>query len=132
MATGCLEQLTLWNLGQQQVTVAFDGGSLVTDAGLLAIRALDKELGVIAELARGFPDPRAQKFVTHSCEALLTQQVYHILADYADCNDAQRLRQDPLFQTLADVAPDDERPLASGSTLARFPPAFTRRPAEMP
>jgi Transposase DDE domain group 1 len=132
MATGCLEQLTLWDLGPQQVTVAFDGGALVTDAGLLALRALDKELGVIAELARRFPDPRAQKFVTHSRAAILTQQVYQILADYADCNDAQRLRHDPLFQTIADVSPAAERPLASGSTLARFHQAYTRRQAELP
>jgi hypothetical protein len=132
MATDCSEQLTLWDLGQQQVTVDFDGGCLVTDAGLLALRTLDKELGVIADLARRFPDPRAQKFVTHSREAILTQQVYQILADYADCNDAQQLRHDPLFQTLADVSPAAEQPLASGSTLARFQQAFTRRQAEVP
>ena len=132
MATGCLEQLTLWELGPQQVTVAFDGGSLVTDAGLLPLRALDKALGVIAELARRFPDPRTQKFVIHSREAILTQQVYQILAAYADCNDAQQLRHDPLFQTVVDVTPTAERPLASGSTLARFQQAFTRRQAELP
>jgi hypothetical protein len=132
MPTGCSEQLTLWDLGPQQVTVDFEGGCLVTDAGLLALRALDKELGVIAELARRFPDPRSQKFVTHSCEAILTQQVYQILAGYADCNDAQQLRHDPLFQTLADVSPSAEQPLASGSTLARFQQAFTRRQAEVP
>lgn len=132
MTTGCSEQLTLWDLGPQQVTVAFDGGCLVTDAGLLALRALDKQLGVIAELARRFPDPRAQEFVTHSREAILTQQVYQILADYADCNDAQQVRHDPLFQTLADVSPSAEQPLASGSTLARFQQAFTRRQAELP
>jgi hypothetical protein len=132
MPTGCSEQLTLWALGPQQVTVDFDGGCLVTDAGLLALRALDKELGVIAELARRFPDPRSQKLVTHSCEAILTQQVYQILAGYADCNDAQQLRHDPLFQTLADVSPSAEQPLASGSTLARFQQAFTRRQAEVP
>jgi DDE family transposase len=132
MATDCLEQLTLWDLGPQQVTVAFDGGSLVTDAGLLALRALDKELGVLADLAQRFPDPRAQQFVTHSCAALLTQQVYQILAAYADCNDAQQLRHDPLFQTVADVSPTAARPLASGSTLARFQQAYTRRQAEVP
>ena len=132
MTTGCLEQLTLWDLGSQQVTVGFDGGCLVTDAGLLGLRNLDKELGVISELASRFPDPRSQKLVTHSCEAILTQQVYQILAGYPDCNDAQQLRHDPLFQTLADVSPSVERTLASGSTLARFQQAFTRRQAEVP
>ena len=132
MTTDCAAQLTFWHLSPQQVTVDFAGGSLVTDAGLLAIRALDKDLDILAALARRFPDPRAQKFVTHSCEAILTQQVYQILADYADCNDAHVLRHDPLFQTVAGVSPSAEQPLASGSTLARFQQAFTRRQAERP
>jgi hypothetical protein len=132
MATDCPQQLTLWNLGTQQVTVDFDGGRVVSDAGLLAIRQLDKTLGVLAELASRLPDPRAQKYVTHSGERLLTQQVYQILAGYPDCNDAQQLRADPLFQTLADLAPDGDQALASGSTLARFQQAYTRRDAELP
>ena len=132
MPTDCCQQLTLWHLGQQQLTVTFDGGQLVTDAGLLAIRELDKGLGVLADLAQRLPDPRSQKYVTHTREAILTQQVYQILADYADCNDADSVRADPLFQTLADVSPHEDHPLASGSTLARFMQAFTRRQAELP
>src|SRR5262249_57989113 len=42
------------------------------------------------------------------------------------------LRHDPLFQTLVDVPPDAEQPLASGSTLNRFHHAYTRRQAELP
>src|SRR5215210_1433527 len=92
MRTDCSEQLTLWNIDRQHVTVDFHGGQLVSDAGLLGLRTLDQELGVLTELARRLPDPRAQKFVEHSREALLTQQVYQILAGYPDCNDAQTLR----------------------------------------
>jgi hypothetical protein len=132
MATGRSEQLTFWEIGQQQVTVDFDGGTLVTDAGLISICALDKKLGVLAEIASRLPDPRAQKLVTHTRLAILTQEVYQILADYPDCNDAQGLRHDPLFQTLVGVSPDADQPLASGSTLARFQHAFTRRQAELP
>ncbi len=125
-------QFTLWNLGPQQLRVAFDGGRIVSDAGLLAVRALERPLRVIADLAERLPDPRSPKFIHHSAEALLTQEVYQFLAGYPDSNDAQELRDDPLFQILADVAPDAERPLASGSTLARFQYAFTRREAELP
>jgi len=132
MPADCFRQLTLWDLGPQQVTVDFQGGSVVTDAGLLPLRLLDRELGVLAELARRLPDPRAQKFVTHSLEAILTQEVYQILAGYPDGNDAQALRHDPLFQTLVNVSPSDAPPLASGSTLNRFHHAFTRREAELP
>jgi Transposase DDE domain group 1 len=132
MTTDCSEQLTFWELGRQQVTVDFEGGRVVTDAGLLPIRLLDRELGVLSEIARRLPDPRAQQFVTHTREAILTQDVYQILAGYPDGNDAQTLRADPLFQALVGVAPVDEQPLASGSTLNRFHHAFTRRQAELP
>src|SRR5260370_3501267 len=123
---------TLWNLGPQQLRVAFDGGRIVSDAGLLAVRALERPLRVIADLAERLPDPRSPKFIHHSAEALLTQEVYQFLAGYPDNNDAQELRSDPLFQILADVSPDADRPLASGSTLARFQYAYTRRQAELP
>jgi hypothetical protein len=126
------QHFTLWNVGSQQLQVAFDGGSLVSDAGLLAVRALEKPLRVIADLAQRLPDPRSRKYIEHSAEALLTQAVYQILAGYPDFNDAQQLRDDPLFQILADVSPDADNPLASPSTLARFQYAFTRRQAELP
>ena len=123
---------TLWNVGSQQLQLAFDGGCLVSDAGLLAVRALEKPLRVIADLAQRLPDPRSPKYIEHSAEAILTQAVYQILAGYPDFNDAQQLRDDPLFQILADVSPDADNPLASPSTLARFQYAFTRRQAELP
>jgi Transposase DDE domain group 1 len=126
------DHLTLWNVGPQQLLVDFHGGRIVSDAGLLAVRALERPLRIIADLAPQLPDPRAPKFVRHSVEALLTQEVYALLAGYPDHNDADDLRHDPLFQILADVSPDAEQPLASGSTLARFQYAFTRRQAELP
>ncbi len=132
MVTECPKQLTFWKMGRQEVTASFDGGRVVSDTGLLSIRHFEKKLGILADLAKQLPDPRSQNYVTHSREALLTQHVYQILAGYADCNDAQALRNDPLFQTLLDVSPDSEHELASGSTLARFHYAYTRRDAELP
>src|SRR5215471_8812413 len=126
------QHFTLWDVGPQQLRVAFDGGRIVSDAGLLAVRAVERPLRVIAELAERLPDPRSPKFIEHSAEALLTQAVYQILAGYPDCNDADALRHDPLFQILADVGPDADHPLASPSTLARFQYAYTRRQAELP
>src|SRR4029434_3502831 len=107
-------------------TADFDGGRVVTDAGLLAIRLLDKELGVLATVAQRLPDPRAQPFVMHSREALVTQEVYQILAGYPDGNDAQALRGDPLFQTLVGVAPDGGRPLASRGGARQGDPGARR------
>ncbi len=98
--------LTLWNLGSQQIHVAFEGARIVSDAGLLAARAPEKPLGVIADLAQRFPDPRSPQFIHHSVEAPLTQQVYQLLAGYPDGHDAQTPRDDRLFQILPDVSPD--------------------------
>ncbi len=132
MAPNVTDHFTLWNLGPQQFLLDFNGGRIVSDAGLLAVRALERPLRVIADLAPRLPDPRSPEFIRHSVEAILTQEVYALLAGYPDYNDADDLRSDPLFQILADVSPDAEQPLASGSTLARFQYAFTRRQAELP
>src|SRR5438445_13627839 len=99
MSTDCFQQLTFWDLGTQQVTVDFYGGRVVTDAGLLPMRLLDKELNVLSAIAERLPDPRAQKFVTHSREALLNQEDYQILAGYPDGNDDQLLHKHPLVQS---------------------------------
>jgi hypothetical protein len=124
--------LNLPAIHRQGVAIAFDAPPIVSDTGLLGLRELDQKLGYLADLARRLPDPRSQDFVTHTVEQILAQQVYQILADYPDCNDANSLRTDPLFQVLAGVDPHPERPLASGSTLARFQYAFTRRQCELP
>jgi hypothetical protein len=123
---------TLAKAHRQPVAVAFDGPDIVSDTGLLTLRDLDRRLGYLADLARRLPDPRAQQFVTHPAEEILAQQVYQILADYPDCNDADSLRTDPLFQVLAGAEPGPDRPLACGSTLARFQYAFTRRQRHIP
>ena len=118
--TECREQLELFEVGRQVITVDFEGGDVVADAGLLPIRQLDQQLGILAEAARRLPDPRSPLFIQHSVEALLAQRVYQILAGYPDGNDAQLLKHDPLFKTLVGASPDSEIPLASGSTLNRF------------
>src|ERR1044072_5734573 len=126
-------QFTFWKVGSQEVHVDFAGGRIVSDTGLLALRAFDKHLGVVAGFAQRLLDPRSPHFITHSKESLLTQEVYQILAGYPDGNDADTLRHDPLFKTLLDQpADEDSAPLASRSTLNRFLYASTRRDAQLP
>ena len=120
-----------WKVGSQPLVVDFQAGCLVEDAGLLAVRELDVSLGVLADLAARLPDPRSPKYIEHSLESLLVQQVYQILAGYPDGNDADRCRDDALFQILQGFAPDPERPLASTSTLNRYLHGYTRRDAQL-
>lgn len=125
-------QMVLWSLGRREITVDFSAEEIVTDTGLLAIRQLDRELGILEEAAARLSDPRAQKYVVHDAERLLVQQVYQLRGGYFDANDSNLLRNDPLFQTLADVSPTFEQPLASGSTVSRFKYAYTRRQRQLP
>ena len=111
------EQFTLFSVGKQQVTVDFQGGHVVTDAGLLAIAQLIEGLGILDDLAERWPDPRCPEMVTHPGKELLAQQIYQYLAGYFDFNDANFTRHDPLFQALAGVSPNADRPLASGYTI---------------
>jgi hypothetical protein len=125
--------MELFEVGRQQVTVTFDGGSVVSDTGLLPLAELDRKLGILAEAARRLPDPRSPLYVIHSTEQILRQQVFQILAGYPDGNDAQQLRDDPLLKTIVGIDPRrEEIPLASGSTINRFQHAYTRREAEKP
>jgi hypothetical protein len=131
--TECTRQMELFEVGRQQVTVTFDGGSVVSDTGLLPLAELDRKLGILAEAARRIPDPRSPLYVIHSTEQILRQQVFQILAGYPDGNDAQQLRDDPLLKTIVGIDPRcEEIPLASGSTINRFQHAYTRREAEKP
>jgi hypothetical protein len=121
-----------WKVGSQPLVVDFQAGCLVEDAGLLAVRELDVSLNVLSGLAARLPDPRSPKYIEHSLESLLVQQVYQILAGYPDGNDADHCRDDALFQILQGFVPDTERPLASTSTLNRYLHGYTRREAHLP
>jgi hypothetical protein len=115
----CNRQLHLPFLKQRDLTVTFCGGELVTDAGLLLIRQFEAEGDLIGRLAHTLSDRRNPVTLTHSNVDLLRQRLYQIIAGYEDCNDATRLRRDPLFKATVGRLPTD-RPLASQPTLSRF------------
>jgi hypothetical protein len=99
----------------------------------LSIRKFERQLGILSGLARRWPDPRSEAFVTYSAEQVLTQLVYQVLAGYADSNDANPLRHDSLCQTLLDLpAGGADRHLVNGATVARFHYVYTRRQHDLP
>jgi hypothetical protein len=73
--TECTPQIELFEVGRQQVTLDYEGEGIVSDAGLLPVAQLDRELGILAEAASRLPDPRSQFFVTHTAEQILRQQI---------------------------------------------------------
>jgi hypothetical protein len=106
-------------LAAKPIVVEPQQAQLTSDAGLLPIRQLDERLGMTAQLAAALADPRDPRTSEHSFLEMVRMRVYGILADYADQNDHDVLRYDPLFKLLAGRSPDDGE-LASQPTLSRF------------
>ena len=65
-------------------------------------------------------DPRDPRRVAFTVEDLLKQRVYQIVAGYEDANDANTLRDDPIFKLMLDRLPETGDSLASQPTLSRF------------
>ncbi len=132
---------TLPEVHRQPVAVAFDAPVIVSrHRPAHASCDLDRRLGY-SRGPRRPPSPwtrasSSSPFATRGTPLRRSQPRSHqILADYPDCNDADSLRTDPLFQVpgRGRQLPDSrDQPLASGSTLARFQYAFTRRQCDLP
>lgn len=100
----------------RRVEARFTGGAITSDAGALLLRSADRRLGLSAQVARALHDPRRQASCTHAVRSLVRQRLYGLALGYEDLNDHDDLRADPALQT----AVDQDRPLASASTLCRF------------
>jgi Transposase DDE domain group 1 len=112
--------LHLAPVGGQAIALDFDGGRLASDAGVVLLKDSDDQRGFTRDLAAVLSDPREARRVKVTLPALLKPRVYHIAAGYEDANDANTLRDDPIFKLLRDRLPESGAPLASQPTLSRF------------
>lgn len=119
--------LSFSSLGSRQVVGDFSAGSITTDAGALLLREADRRLGLLDALNKAIPDPRNPALITHPQRALLAQRIFAIACGYEDLNDHDTLRDDPLWQLLAEYQPGPGQPLASSPTLCRLENRATRR-----
>ena len=110
---------TLDFLTSKPVVVVPSAEQVSSDAGLLPFRQLDERLGFTRQLAEALEDRRNESYVDHSFLEMVRMRVYGILADYADQNDHDVLRSDPIFKLLCDRSLHDAD-LASQPTLSRF------------
>jgi hypothetical protein len=101
------------------VVVEPSAGQVSSDAGLLPFRQLDEQLGLSEQLAACLIDRRHVGYVGHTFLEMVRMRMYGILADYADQNDHDLLRSDPIFKLLCGRSIHDDD-LASQPTLSRF------------
>ena len=127
-ATGTGVGFTFWP-GDANLLVRFDGGQLTGDGGVPWVARAEEALGVCAALAACVPEWR-RGGVRHSLETLVRQRVFQIACGYADQDDADTLRSDPLFKLACGRRPAGEPDLASQPTLSRLENAVDRHAVE--
>lgn len=118
--TQCITQLSLGFFGQRPVVVDFDAPDISSDGGSILLRQVDDRRGVTAGMAGAVADRRDPSRVIHDMQEQFRQRIFGIALGYEDCNDAERLRHDPLLKTVCGRLPDDEHGLSSQPTLSRF------------
>jgi Transposase DDE domain group 1 len=112
--------------GALPLDASFDGGRLTSDGGLPWLAQAESTLGLCAAFARVIPDWRRGS-VRHSLETLIRQRVFQIACGYADQDDADFLRTDPLLKLVCGRLPDTGADLASQPTLSRLENAVNCR-----
>ena len=101
------------------VVARFDGGRLSSEGGLLALREVERRLGLAGRLAGCLTDRRAPERVRHGLAEIIGFRMLMIAAGYEDGNDADALRSDPMFKLALDRLPSGEE-LCSQSTISRL------------
>lgn len=117
--TQCSTQLSFPFFQSAKLVANFQGGTIITDGGLLLVRQFDEKIRFTQRISDLIYDPRHPIFIVHPQVDLIRQRIYQIIAGYEDCNDAGRLRNDPIFKAVANRAPE-EHPLGSQPTLCRL------------
>jgi hypothetical protein len=118
------------------VSVAFDGGRLTSDAGVLLLAEVERRLGIAERLACCLSDPRAPGRVHPTLAEMIRFRVLLIAAGYPDGNDCDALRSDPTFKMAVGRLPESGPDLCSQPTMSRLenlpgPTALKRMMAAM-
>jgi hypothetical protein len=118
------------------VRVAFDGGRLTSDAGVLLLAEIERKLRIAERLACCLADRRDPERVRHSLAEMIRFRTLLIAAGYADANDCDALRGDPAFKLAVGRLPESGTDLCSQPTISRLenlpgPTALKRMMAAM-
>jgi len=119
--TECIDKvMSFSSVARREVVADFLGGRLTSDAGILLLKEVDHQIGLIDAVNEAIPDPRDPLMTVHDQRTMLAQRIFSIALGYEDLNDQQSMRTDAALQVAAGVAPLEEEPMASPSTLCRL------------
>ena len=122
--TKCIpKQFNFGTIKGKKVIANFDGGKITSDAGIVLVAELDKQLKITARFSECFRDYRSASYVNYSVHQLLAQRVYGLLLGYEDVNDHDKLRYDPALAIALEklnFLDSTEAILAGKSTINRL------------
>jgi hypothetical protein len=122
------EQLCFPPVTGQTLRADFEGGALSSDFGALLFRGIDRQIGLTERLTAAIHDKRHQSYIDHPLRDLLAQRIYQIASGYADVNDANHLRHDPVFKLGVERRPlEAQDDLASAPTFSRLEHQMDRK-----
>jgi len=102
------------------VHVAFDGGQMTSDAGILLLAAIEQRLGIADRLAKCIEDPRTPERVRHGVAEMIRYRALLIAAGYPDGNDCDALKSDPAFKMAIGRLPESGADLCSQPTISQL------------
>ena len=111
---------------RKKVNVAFDGGRLSSDGGVLLLGEVERRLGVAAVLAGCLMDRRDPCRIDHAIVEMLRLRMFLIAAGYEDADDCDSLRADPVFKMAVGRLPESGDALCSQPTMSRLENAPTK------
>ena len=121
MSTECTQiELRFHGVKRREIRGQFNGGAISSDGGGLLLREVDKRIGLMHRLAGCFTDYRDPDLIEHGVEELVGQRIYGLALGYADLNDHEQLRRDPLLGVLVEKREPGRELLAGKSTLNRL------------
>lgn len=106
----------LSDFDKKKVDVRFSAQQTSHDGGLLLLREVEQQTGLIGRLADCVKDNRHQGYVQHSVASMLSQRIFQIAAGYEDANDCDSMKGDGILKICA----GGQQSLSSQPTMCRF------------
>ena len=114
-------------MDNKAVHLEFTGDDTSSDGGLLLLREVENQVGVIKAFSEAIEDHRDPRYVKHALAELVLQRIGQIACGYEDADDADTLRDDPVFKMFAGRKPESAAALASQPTHSRLENAISRK-----
>jgi len=94
------QQITLFYQGKQHINLDFSAEAVSSDGAIILSRKLEKKYRLIEQFCCDIPEYRDRRYIDHSIDEMISQRVFLMMQGYDDCNDVDRLKDDPVISEM--------------------------------